>query len=171
PLTNIYGLPCLAAHPKCSHLFNRVPSGCSESRSPLLCSLDSKVPSFNYRHRLRNELPGLPRGIYFVTEESIHTPWKTSCYGFSITLRLVIGLSSLSVKRRHPDQSIFSLTTLNTTTLTPFCSVTFWVLSWSLSAGRAVSFLKTSLRLMYTLAWSSLPVFMVRSFISSSATR
>src|SRR5713226_6722910 len=67
-----------------------------------------------------------------------------ACYGFSITLRLVIGLSSLSVKRRHPDQSIFSLTTLNTTTLTPFCSVTFWVLSWSLSAGRAVSFLNTS---------------------------
>src|SRR5262249_189450 len=62
-----------------------------------------------------------------------------ACYGFSITLKLVMGLSSLSVKRRHPDQATFSLTTLNTTTLTPFCSITFWVLSWSLSAGRAVS--------------------------------
>src|SRR5690348_2297806 len=73
-------------------------------------------------------------------------------HGLSVTLMFLTGLPSLSVKRRHPDQSTFSFTILNTIVLTPVLRVMFAVLSWSLSAGRASSFLNTSLPLRYTFA-------------------
>src|SRR5713226_9734480 len=50
-------------------------------------------------------------------------------HGFSLTSRFLIGLPSLSVKRRQPDQSTFSFTILKTIVLTPLSSVRFSVLS------------------------------------------
>src|SRR5207249_11353658 len=74
-----------------------------------------------------------------------------SYFGAVVTLRFLTTLPSLSVNRAHPDQSIFSLTTLNTNTFIPFCSVTS-VVSWYMPSARAWSCLSTCLPLRYTIA-------------------
>src|SRR6516162_810437 len=61
-----------------------------------------------------------------------HSPLATNhfvTHGLRLTLKSVTGLPSLSVNRRQPDQSTFSLTTLKTMTLTPCLRARLPVLS------------------------------------------
>src|SRR3954452_12618774 len=66
-------------------------------------------------------------------------------HGAVFTTKLVTGLPSLSLKRRHPSQLLVSLMTLKTIVFTPLFSVILSALSLSLSSVRPSVFFTTSL--------------------------